>query len=159
MRRTKHGNSLARSAVFICILRESKLTQRNFFWKGYRYPHQIKKSVWIGKLSDPDFHTPSCPHLHSENGKKKLDVYTGEFYDVQTRTYTGEFIKQDVLKDLWTDEKFLRFVDQARDRLLSKFPNIKLPPIPHYDQQAQQETSNFKRIITIYYIPSIRRWR
>lgn len=98
----------------------------------YKYPHQIKKTLWYGRVADPDFHTPPAPHLHSADGKEKLDVYTGKFYSTKTKSYTGAFADDEVMQSLWTNEKFLRFVDQARKHALEQCSTYELPPIPSW---------------------------
>lgn len=37
------------------------------------------------ELSDSDPYNPSGPHLHSVGGPYKMDVYTGQIYNTQTK--------------------------------------------------------------------------
>ena len=133
---------------YICVIKEKKtIYKKHYIYRGYKYPHQIEKTIWYGKLSDPDFHTPSCPHLHNSIGNKKLNVYTGEFYDVQNKKYTGKFVGNKVLEDLWKDKKFVSFVNKARTRAKELFPTIDLPSIPTFEKG----TKNNNKISLIYY--------
>jgi len=40
-------------------------------------------------VADADMFTPSCPHLHSIDGKYKLNVYDGTLYDIRLKKQYG----------------------------------------------------------------------
>lgn len=45
-----------------------------FSKSAYKIPFKLKKMYWYDELADADMFTPSCPHLHSVDGKYKLNV-------------------------------------------------------------------------------------
>lgn len=107
--------------------------QRRFFRSIYETPFKLKKQRWHGCFSDKDVFIPSCPHLHSEDDKYKLNVYTGEIYDRRRRiVLRDKYVPNDELKKLWDDQKFKEFADKMRDYYKEERPNSKLPDIPKF---------------------------
>lgn len=108
--------------------------ERGFVKSVYKTPFKMKKQVWFDEYADADPFTPSCPHLHSSDGKYKLNVYNGEMYDIRTKKIARDkYISEDELKILWSDPRFLLFAKKMREMYYEKFPNSKLPDIPHFD--------------------------
>lgn len=99
----------------------------------YKTPFKIKKQIWVDELADADLFTPSCPHLHSSDGKYKLNVYTGKLYDIRLKKIlTNKIVREDELKMLWNDHKFLEFAMKMRKLYHEKFSQSELDPIPSY---------------------------
>ena len=81
--------------------------------------------------ADADMFTPSCPHLHSTDGKYKLNVYTGELYDIRLKkTIRNKVVNNDELNKLWSETKFLQFAMKMRQLYFEKYPQSQLPQIP-----------------------------
>ncbi len=59
-------------------------------YQDYSTPFMIRNQKWYDELSDPDFFTPSCPHLHSNDGHYKMNVYTGELYDIPIKKISNK---------------------------------------------------------------------
>lgn len=135
---------------YCIVIPEGKMKHtRLSIWRGYQFPHQVKKNLWYGKETDPDFHTPPAPHLHSSNGRKKMDVYTGQLYDVQKKSYEDKYVDESVLREMWSDPKFLEFVDKSRKIALSKCPDYKLPPIPDWGSKTDDKAKKINRRIAL----------
>ena len=108
--------------------------ERRFVNSVYKTPFKIKKQVWYDELADADPFTPSCPHLHSSDGNYKLNVYNGEIYNIRTKKIVRDkYVPKKELKKLWQDLKFQLFAQKMREIYYEKFPNSKLPDIPHFD--------------------------
>ena len=102
-----------------------------FIKSSYKTPFKLKKQFWYDEYSDTDMFTPSCPHLHSLDGKYKLNVYTGEFYDIRNkRIIRDKYVPEDELKKLWKDPEFCSFAKTMRKIYNEKYPNSQLPEKP-----------------------------
>lgn len=100
----------------------------------YTTPFKIKKLFWYDEFADSDYFTPSCPHLHSEDGKYKLNVYTGELYNIRLkRNCTDKYVPKEELKKLWEENKFIKFSNEMRKKYKEKYPDSSLPDIPLFD--------------------------
>ena len=92
--------------------------------QAYKTPFSIKSQKWYDELSDSDPYNPSCPHLHSVEGPYKMNVYTGQIYNTQTKKIVDGFcIREKDLRKLWNDKKFLAFALMMRTIHLDKFPD------------------------------------
>lgn len=97
----------------------------------YKTPFKLKKMIWYDEIADSDMFTPSCPHLHSIDGKYKLNVYTGELYDIRLKKIIRDKrVNNDELKELWSESKFLQFAMKMRQLYFEKYPQSQLPQIP-----------------------------
>lgn len=56
---------------------------------------------------------PSVPHIHEQDSKRKLDIYTGRFTD-------GTHLSEKDLVDLWNDEKFIKRLSKNRPAITTK---------------------------------------
>lgn len=110
----------------------TELKVENTVYKSvYKSPFKLMKLFWCGEISDPDFFNPSCPHLHSLDGKYKLNVYNGELYDIRLKRVAGnKHVSKEELDKLWKEPKFLAFANSMRNRYFEQYPCSKLPDIP-----------------------------
>lgn len=107
--------------------------ERRFSRSVYKTPFKLKKEYWYDEYSDSDLFTPSCPHLHSVSGQYKLNVYTGEMYDIRLRKVVKDKrVPNKELKMLWENPEFLLFATQMRKIYMEKYPKSKLPDIPKF---------------------------
>ncbi|MBQ7077386.1 MAG: hypothetical protein IJM91_04590 [Lachnospiraceae bacterium] len=107
--------------------------ERKFLKSVFKTRFRLKRQFWYGEYADTDFFTPSCPHLHSEDQKYKLNVYTGDIYDAKNRKFNGMRVSDNELKKLWSDDKFYKFANEMRKIYSDKFPNSVLRDIPNFD--------------------------
>jgi len=128
-------------------------------YQDYTTPFMIRNQKWYDELSDPDFFTPSCPHLHSKDGHYKMNVYTGELYDIPIKKISNKFHiqKKDLIK-LWNDKKFYLFVAYMRKLFYKNYPNGNLPDIPEYcklkdDKPTKQRIIGHRNIYVKFKIP------
>ena len=99
----------------------------------YTTPFSIRSNKWYDETSDPDPFNPSCPHLHSKDGPYKMNVYTGEIYNTQTKKIISDYqISKKELRKLWSDKKFVKFALIMRKQYYEKYPQGILPDIPEY---------------------------
>ena len=97
----------------------------------YKTPFKLKKQIWYDELADADMFTPSCPHLHSIDNKYKLNVYTGEIYDIRLKKIIkNKKVNMDEIKKLWNESKFQEFAMKMRQLYFEKYPKSELPEIP-----------------------------
>ena len=83
---------------------------------------------WYDELADADMFTHLCPHLHSVDGKYKLNVYTGELYDLRLKKIIrNKIVSNDELRRLWGDAGFLQFATKMRELYFEKYPHSQLP--------------------------------
>lgn len=82
----------------------------NFFF--YRFPFKLDKENVEIKKNDKDIWS-SYPHIHVLNDSKKIDIYTGEIYRIQTKRLINQ-LSDDDMEKLWNDSKFLDIVIEAR---------------------------------------------
>ena len=116
--------------------------------QAYTTPFSIRSQKWYDELSDSDPYNPSCPHLHSVGGPYKMDVYTGQIYNTQTKKIIeGYHIREKDLKKLWNDKKFVAFALAMRKLYSDKFPNGALPEIPEYCGIQDKIETKLKRNI------------
>ena len=102
-----------------------------FSKSAYKTPFKLKKMYWYDELADADMFTPSCPHLHSVDGKYKLNVYDGTLYDIRLKkTIRNKRVNDEELKKLWGDAGFLQFATKMRELYFEKYPHSQLPQIP-----------------------------
>ncbi len=100
---------------------------------AYNCPVSIGGYKWFDELSDPDWFFPSCPHLHCKEKPYKLNVYTGELYDIRSKKVSSiERVGKKDLKELWKNKKFENFADKMRAKFLERFPNGVLPETPNF---------------------------
>lgn len=113
----------------------------------YKTPFPLKKMIWYDELADSDPFTPSCPHLHSWEEKYKLNVYTGEIYDIRSKkNISNKYVNEDELSKLWADTRFQQFACKMRDIYKEKFPNSVLPSIPTYNCKNKLERIHIVRL-------------
>ena len=103
---------------------------------------KLNKTDWYFKIGDPDIN-PSFPHLHSKDGKHKMNIYNGNIHRVKDKKIVSTLQNNDFYK-LWTDKKFREEVIKIR----SAYPYgvEKLPPIPDVsDKNHLNRHSNFEQ--------------
>lgn len=102
-----------------------------FSKSAYKTPFKLKKMYWYDELADADMFTPSCPHLHSVDGKYKLNVYDGTLYDIRLKKIMrNKRVNDEELRKLWDDAGFLQFATKMRELYFEKYPHSQLPQIP-----------------------------
>ena len=112
---------------------------------AYKAPLTLNGYKWYDELSDPDPFFPSCPHLHCTEKPYKLNVYTGELYNVQTKQIIrNEKIRTKELKELWKDKRFFEFVLFKRNEFLSQHPDAYLPTIPCFEQRNRLHLKKYR---------------
>ena len=114
---------------------------------SYKVPITLNGDKWQDELSDPDPFFPSCPHLHCIGKPYKLNVYTGEIYNMQTKKILrNEKIRKKELKELWKNELFLAFVRKKREEHDINYPTDVLPPIPTFERRSQSQLRKYRFI-------------
>jgi hypothetical protein len=76
----------------------------------YRPKYQLNRMKWEFHAYDDD-PFPSVPHGHSVNSVHKLHVHSGDIYKGKNVCGT---IKKKELDRLWSDERFIKFVEIAK---------------------------------------------
>lgn len=118
--------------IFTDILRVRRTIYDTYISRWfYTSKININNSKWEMHIADKD-PFPSVPHMHATNVPLKLNIYTGEIYDAKTRLYITKASKKD-LKKLWTDEKFIISVKNARNIYLQNNPKYKLERMPVFN--------------------------
>ena len=118
----------------------------DFTPQAYETQFSIKSQKWYDELSDSDLFNPSCPHLHSKEGPYKMNVYTGEIYNIQTKKIiSGYGVREKDLKKLWNDKKFVTFALIMRERYFEMFPNGVLPDIPVFCKIQNKVNTNVRK--------------
>ncbi len=64
------------------------------------------------KIGDSDIF-PSVPHIHEQDGNRKLDIYTGRFTD-------GTHLSEKDLVDLWNNKAFIQKLSKNRPAITTK---------------------------------------
>ena len=88
---------------------------------------KIKKIYWEFHKGDADFN-PSMPHGHSLDGKYKLELWSGNIYDVKTKELCW-IANPKEMQQLYSYEEFLEFVVDCRSEYIKSHPNFNLPPL------------------------------
>lgn len=93
---------------------------------------------WEMHLHDNDINNPSCPHLHAIGKPWKLNVYTGEFFDVKSGKKIGKISGYD-LKRIWNAKGMLKIIlaeraiyNELRATNSRRWPE--LPALPSFIQ-------------------------
>lgn len=109
--------------------------------------HTMKGVHWIIHEKDEDINEPSCPHCHAIEKNWKLNIYTGEIYDVQSRQYTGEKVSKAELKKLWKQKKFVEIVlrERARYEALHLSDPIRFPKLP----ELKLRTKHYRKHVVV----------
>ena len=90
---------------------------------------EINNGKWIIHKNDVD-PFPSVPHMHSKDLPLKLNIYSGEIYDVNTKKIV-DVVRQKDLKKLWSDKKFIKIVEETRKCYKENNPKYKLESYDH----------------------------
>lgn len=118
--------------IFTDILRVRRTIYGTYISRWfYTSKININNSKWQLHIADKD-PFPSVPHMHAINVPLKLNIYTGEIYDAKTHLYITTASKKD-LKKLWSDEKFIATVKNARNIYLQDNPKYKLEKMPIFN--------------------------
>lgn len=88
---------------------------------------QIKQIYWEFHKGDADFN-PSMPHGHSLDGKYKLELWSGNIYEVSTKELKW-IAKPKDMQHLYSHEGFQKFVKECRDEYCKNHPGFRLPPL------------------------------
>ena len=64
------------------------------------------------KIGDSDIF-PSVPHIHEQDGNRKLDIYTGRFTD-------GTHLSKKDFVDLWNNKAFIQKLSKNRPAITTK---------------------------------------
>ncbi len=96
----------------------------------YKSKININNKKWELHIADKD-PFPSVPHMHAINAPLKLNIYTGEIYDIRNKSLIDTASRKD-LKKLWSDQKFIDAVKNARQVYKNANPKYKLPSTPSF---------------------------
>ena len=93
---------------------ESKLTEKYEVIDNIAHKEGGMLELLIGNMRIGDSDTfPSVPHIHEQDSKRKLDIYTGRFTD-------GTHLSEKDLIDLWNDKKFIKKLSKNRETITTK---------------------------------------
>ncbi|MBR0156246.1 MAG: hypothetical protein IJM20_01840 [Clostridia bacterium] len=81
---------------------------------------QIHRQIWDLNMYDDD-NWPSVPHGHSLDGKYKLNVWTGEIFEITTKKRVGHARKKE-LNVLYSNNEFIKFARSAIQYHKEHFP-------------------------------------
>ena len=79
--------------------------------RGYSPGFSLFSQNWQMHLTDAD-NWPSVPHAHSCNGDYKMNVWTGEVFEIPSKRFVGNARKKE-LEKMHRDDKFKRFAKKA----------------------------------------------
>lgn len=104
-------------------------------------PFKLNKADWYFKISDHDIN-PSFPHLHSKDGKYKMNIYNGNIHRAKDKRVISTLSDDDFIK-LWNYQKFREEVIKIRKTY--PYGEEKLPPVPDVsDINYLDRHSNFE---------------
>ena len=93
---------------------------------------EINNTKWVIHKNDND-PFPSVPHMHSIEYPLKLNIYTGEIININSKKIVCIANKKE-LKKLWKDKKFIEIVKHARKNYILNNPKSLLPDYRHFIQ-------------------------
>ena len=91
---------------------------------------KVKGMTWEFHKGDND-NQPSVPHGHSQDGKYKLQLWSGNIYNVVTGKLEFRAKKKE-MKNLQNYPGFKEFVNECREEYKTRNPAIALPELSGY---------------------------
>lgn len=103
-------------------------------YKMTKYVAKQKGEIWEMHNHDVDIF-PSCPHMHAKDKPWKLDIYTGDVYDINTKKVIKNIGKK-ALESIWSNKAVQTIVVEERRRyeemaLENPHKYKPLPPLLH----------------------------
>lgn len=87
----------------------------------------IKNMYWEFHKNDDDY-WPSVPHGHSLDGNYKLEIWSGNIYNIHTGKLEYKAKKKEMQK-LQQYDNFQEFVSECREEYVKRNPSIRIPEL------------------------------
>ena len=108
-------------------MRHIKLRGRNSTYEILRPNIKIRKMYWEFHKGDDDYN-PTVPHGKSLNGRYKLELWSGNIYEIATGKLYGK-AKVKEMEALYNLRGSKEFVEQCREEYKGLHPSMTLPPL------------------------------
>jgi len=132
---------MSRLKATLLRIRDFMLNLLTSPWFSYKTNYTIDGTKWIMSRDDLD-HWPSMPHFHSVEKDEKMNVYTGDIYDIKTKNYLRSVGKKD-MKTLWKDKKAVAIIMYSIEK--HDITDAKIP-----DYAAKMTAEEIGKALKIY---------
>lgn len=113
-------------------------------------PFTVKRVKWEIHNHDADINEPSCPHMHAIGKPWKLNLYTGDIYDINTGKIVGR-VKRKELLAIWKSSGVYRIIlteraiyEELHKSNPKRYPT--LPPLLITSPNHKRDASNVFRM-------------
>ena len=111
---------------------------------------KVKGMLWEFHKGDDDF-SPSVPHGHSQDGKFKLQLWTGNIFNVSTGKLEYRAKRKDMTA-LYNHPGFLEFVKECRTDYASRHPSVTLPELAYKSYRCKRRRKAPQQNAYCFYI-------
>ena len=105
---------------------------------------------WRFYKTDDDDH-PSVPHGHSLDGNYKLQLWSGNIFNVQNGKIEFKAKRKD-MTNLYNLPGFQKFVSECRDEYMKRNPSIVLPTLMYRGYKNHKKRFRKKKISDEYIV-------